>query len=152
MATAPVTLDEQKRQLRLIWMWMLGAVAAYGAVCFIALRTAEMDGGGGPELLHNVFTVAAIVVGALSVWWWRHFLSADPASAGVDNGMGFSQFQTHSFIVWALSEAVAIVGLMLAFVLRSFQEFVPFGVAGAALLVMHHPFRLPYERLRATAQ
>jgi hypothetical protein len=65
--------------------------------------------------------------------------------------MQFTQFQTHSVVVWALSDAVAACGLVLACLVRSFQEFLPFGVAGAVLLVRHHPFRLPYERLRPVA-
>jgi len=49
--------------------------------------------------------------------------------------------------VWALSEAVAVVGFVLAILTRNVWEFVPFGLASVALLVLHHPFRLPYERL-----
>ncbi len=152
MAGAPATLEQQKQLLRLIWTAMLGAVVLYGAVCFLVLRTSAAAANGTTEWLHNAFTAAGIIPGALSIWWRRHFLSADPLPAGVDVGMQFAQFQAHSVIVWALSEAVAACGLALAFVARSFQEFVPFGVASAALLVMHHPFRLPYARLRAVAQ
>jgi hypothetical protein len=148
MATAPVTLDQQKQQLRLLWMAMFGGVAMYGAACFFVLGAASTAADDTPNQLHNVFTVVGIILGALSIWWRRHFLSSDPAPAGADVGMEFIRFQAHSLTVWALSDAVAACGLVLALVVRSFQEFVPFGVAGAALLVMHHPFRLPYDRLR----
>jgi hypothetical protein len=152
MAGAPTTIEQQKQRLRLIWTAMFGAVVSYGAVCFLVLGPSDPGADGTRELLHNAFTVAGIIVGALSVWWRRHFLSTDPAPAGIDVSMRFAQFQSHSVIVWALSEAVAACGLVLAFVVRSFQEFLPFGVASAALLVMHHPFRLPFDRLRAAAQ
>lgn len=152
MATAPVTLDQQKQQLRRIWAAMLGAVASYGAVCLLVLGAADATADDTAGRFHNAFTVVGIILGALSIWWRRHFLSTDPAPAGVDLSMGFPQFQAHSLIVWALSDAVAACGLVLAFLVRSFQEFLPFGVAGAALLIMHHPFRLPYERLRAAGQ
>lgn len=152
MATAPTTLDQQKQQLRFIWRAMLGAVVVYGATCFAVVGTAEDVADGSTEWFHNAFSVAGIILGGLSIWWRRHFLSTEPAPAGVDVSMRFTQLQAHSLIVWALSDAVAACGLVLACVVRSFQEFVPFGVAGAALLVMHHPFRLPYERLRTAVE
>lgn len=146
MATLPVTLDQQKQQLRMIWTAMLSAVLLYGAVCFV---TVNAGADGTPEWLHNAFTVTGIILGGLSVWWRRRFLSTDPQPPGVDHSMGFPRLQGHSVVVWALSEAVAVCGLVLAFIVRSFQEFVPFGVSSVALLVLHHPFRLPFDRLRA---
>lgn len=148
MATAPVTLDEQKRHLRLIWGAMLGAVAVYGTVCFFLVGTSPAAVDTTADQLHYTFTVVGIILGALSIWWRRQFLSTDPAPSGVEASLRFTQFQAHSVAVWALCDAVAACGLVLALLVRSFQEFVPFGVAGAALLVMHHPFRLPYDRLR----
>jgi hypothetical protein len=151
MAPTPVTLDQQKRQLRLIWTAMIGTVGVYGATCLVVVgRWETVDGSA--DWLHNAFTVTGIIVGGLSIWWRRHFLSTDTAPTGAGMGMRFAQLQAHSLIVWGLSDAVAACGLILACLVRSFQEFVPFGAAGAALLVMHHPFRLPYERLRATAE
>ncbi len=151
MTTLPVTLDQQKRQLQITWAAMFGAVAVYGGVCLFLLGK-EAVGNDRTPLLHNAFGVAGIVFGALSIWWRRHFLSADPAPAGVDAGMAFTRFQAHSVVLWALSDAVAVCGLVLALIVRSFQEFVPFGIAAGALLVMHHPFRLPYERLRGATR
>lgn len=150
MTGAPATLDQQKQQLRFIWTAMFGAVVTYGVVCFFVLGVSSAA-GDPTQQFHNAFTVVGIVLGALSIWWRRHFLSTGPAPVGVDISMRFAQLQAHSMVVWALSEAVAACGLMLAVIVRSFQEFVPFGVAGAALLVMHHPFRLPYDRLRPAA-
>jgi hypothetical protein len=144
---APTTVAQRKQLLQLIWTVMCGAVVMYGAVCFVVLRAAAGGADARTGVLHNGFTVAAIFVGALSVWWRRRFLSADPP-AGIDAGLPFARFQTHGIIVWALSEAVAVFGLMLALVVRSFEEFIPFGVASLALLVMHHPFRLPCGRIR----
>jgi drug/metabolite transporter (DMT)-like permease len=151
MATTPVTLDQQKRQLQITWAAMFSAVAVYGGVCLLLLGK-EAAANDRTQLLHNAFGVLGIVFGALSIWWRRHFLSADPRPAGSNDSMAFTRFQAHSVVVWALSDAVGVCGLVLAFIVRSFQEFVPFGIAAAALLVMHHPFRLPYERLRGTTR
>ena len=151
-APAAATLDQQKQQLRLIWTALFGAVLLYGAACYLVVGSAEPAATDATtEWLHNGFTFAGIIVGAASIWWRRRFLSTDPAPAGADAGIPFAQLQTHSVIVWTLCDAVAVCGVVLAVVVRSFQEFVPFGVAGAALLVMHHPFRLPFDRIRATA-
>ena len=150
MARIPQTLEQQKQQLRIVWMAMLGSIVVYAVTCVLVVGRADIS-AETPERFRTVFTVAAIVLGASSIWWWRHFLSADSATAGTDTGMQFTQLQTHSVVVWALSDAVAACGLVLACLVRSFQEFLPFGVAGAVLLVRHHPFRLPYERLRPLA-
>ena len=150
MARIPQKLEQQKQQLRLVWIAMLGAIVVYGVSCVLIVGRAEIS-VEAPERFRIGFTVAGIVLGASSIWWWRHFLSADSAPDGTATAMQFTQFQTHSVVVWALSDAVAACGLVLACLVRSFQEFLPFGVAGAVLLVRHHPFRLPYERLRAVA-
>src|SRR5512142_2292743 len=106
MTTIPITLDQQKRQLQITWAAMFGAVAVYGGVCLFLLGK-EAAGTDGTQLLHNAFGGGGIVFGGLSIWWRRHFLSTDPAPAGVDVSMAFTRFQAHSVVVWALSEAVA---------------------------------------------
>ena len=150
MAHIPQTLEQQKQQLRLVWMAMFGAICAYAVTCVLIVGRADIS-AEAPERFRIGFSVAGIVLGASSIWWWRHFLSTDSVPGGRDTDMQFSRFQTHSVVVWVLSDAVAACGLVLACLVRSFQEFLPFGVAGAVLLVRHHPFRLPYERLRPLA-
>ncbi len=150
MRETPHTLEQQKQQLRVVWMAMLGAIGVYAVTCLLIVGRAEIA-AEAPERIRTAFTVVGIMLGASSIWWWRHFLSAGSVANRTETAMQFTQFQTHSVVVWALSDAVAGCGLVLACVLRSFQEFLPFGVAGAVLLVRHHPFRLPYERLRPAA-
>jgi len=131
-------------------MAMLGAIVVYGLACVLVDGSADIS-PEVPRHFRTGFTLAGIGLGLSSIWWWRRFLSADPAPGEPGASMPFARFQTHSVVVWALSDAVAACGLVLACLVRSFQEFVPFGVAGAVLLVRHHPFRLPYERLEAVA-
>lgn len=148
MARTPTTVEEQSKQLRMLWGCLLSAVPLYGTATFVKLSGTRNVGDG--TTLRNVFTLVAIVIGAISLWWWRHFLSAE-SSPTVVTPLSFRQLQIHSLISWLCGDAIALCGLAVAFLLRDSSEFVPFGVAGAVLLVKQHPFRLPYERLRVTA-
>ena len=132
-----------QQTLRIVWMAMAAAVATYAVVLLAILSPATAPPDTQAELLHNVLTVGGIAVGALSLWWRRQFLGSDPEAPALT----VARLQSSAIVLWALSEAVALVGFVLAILTRNVWEFVPFGLASVALLVLHHPFRLPYERV-----
>ena len=132
-----------QQTLRLVWLAMTAAVATYAVVLLAILGPETPPPDTQAEALHNALTVAGIAVGALSMWWRRRFLGSDPEAPALT----VARLQASAIVVWALSEAVALVGFVLAILTRNVWEFVPFGLASIALLLLHHPFRLPYERL-----
>ena len=144
MTTVPATLPQQKQQLGLIWAGMLASVAVYGIVCSVAVGMAEAGSDADATWPRQVFSAVGIVLGALSMWWRRHFLPLDPSPPAA---LEFTQLQGHCLITWGLSEAVGICGLLTAVLLKDAREYIPFGAASAALLVLHRPSNLPWARL-----
>ena len=144
MQTMPATLAQQKQQVSRIWTAMLSSIVIYGVVCAAAVGMADAGAEADAEWPRRVFSAIGVVLGASSVWWRRRFLASDPVQPAP---LGFMQLQSHSVVAWALSEAVAIGGLLAAFLLRDAREYIPFGAAAAALLLLHRPSNLPWARL-----
>lgn len=134
-----------QQTLRIVWLAMAATVVMYAVVLLAVLGSEMAPPDAQAELLHNALTVVGIAVGALSMWWRRHFLGSDPEAPALT----VARLQSSAIVLWALSEAVALVGCVLAILTRNVWEFMPFGLASIALLVLHHPFRLPYERVSA---
>ena len=53
--------------------------------------------------------------------------------------------RTLCLAVWALSESVAIFGLLLAFFTHSALDFVPLALASVVLLYIHRPWSPPFR-------
>ncbi|HUI28417.1 MAG TPA: hypothetical protein VL403_20230 [Candidatus Kryptonia bacterium] len=133
---------QMKNLLGVIWSGMLVAIVTYGAACLVLAGTPG-DAAEDAETLRYIFTAVAIVVGGLSMWWRHYFLALEgPAT------LGAGALRAHSLVVWALSEAVAICGLLLAVLAHTANEFLPFAFAAAALMILHRPSNLPFARLR----
>ena len=143
MEAGRAELARCQQTLRIVWVAMAAAVAMYAGLLLALLGPEPAPPDAHAELLHNALTVAGIAVGALSVWWRGRFLGHDPEAPALT----VARLQSSAIVLWALSEAVALVGFVLAILTRNVWEFVPFGLASVALLVLHHPFRLPYERV-----
>jgi hypothetical protein len=139
-----VTTEEQRRQIGMLWMAMFSSIAIYGAVCVVAVGNGDGDAEATAVWRYGLST-AGVVLGALSVWWRRYFL---PSDALPPRALGFAQLQGHAVVTWALSEAVGICGVVAAFVLGAAREYIPFGAAAAALLLLHRPANLPLARLQ----
>ncbi len=146
METSEGTEDQQRKVLGILWIAMLNAVGIYALVCLFVVEPLDSRSAEEVEWLRYVLSAAAVGLGVLSVWWRRQFLSPDRAVSGEPTAIEFTQLQTHSLIVWAFSEAIALLGLVLGFLTHSFREFAPFALAAAALLLLHRPTNLPINR------
>ena len=128
--------DAQRRQLGVIWAAMLAAVAVYGAV---AVFLPSANGGGmDAEFVRTALSALAVGSGLAAVLVWRRSLAAG-GGAPIER----SALQSSAIIVWALCESVAVFGLVTVVLTGDAREFVPFGAAAAALLLLHRPARLP---------
>lgn len=133
---------QTKNLLAVLWSGMLIAIGIYALACVLLVEAPD-DAAGNGESLRYLFTAAALGFGGLSIWWHRRFLAPHgPPTLAV------GELRSHSLVVWALSEAVAICGLLLGVLTHAVNEFVPFALAAAALLLLHRPSSLPFERLR----
>lgn len=140
-----LVLTDTHNRLTVIWIGMLLAIVSYAAVCLLLVVSTEAPADGDTDSLRYAFTGVGIGLGALSVWWRRKFLGID-----AETSLTAERLQTHSVVVWALSDAVAVCGLVLGVVSHTVSEFVPFGFAAGALLLLHRPAALPVDRVRQT--
>src|ERR1700687_6081934 len=138
------TLTQRKQQVGLIWAAMLSTVALYGTMSAVVVGIAHAGSETEAEWPRHALSTIAVACGALSIWWHRRFLAADPPTPAT---LAFPQIQGHGIVTWALSEAVGICGLLMAFMVDDAREFIPFGAAAAALLLLHRPSSLPWRRL-----
>jgi F0F1-type ATP synthase membrane subunit c/vacuolar-type H+-ATPase subunit K len=145
MVAVPAVRERQQRQLQNVWSAMLLAVVLYGVVGTLVLNVTGATTVPGAETVRTLMSVAAIVVGLLSVWWRRRFLADETAVSAAS--LPFVRLQTHALIVWALADAVGVFGLAVAVLARDGWEFVPFGAAAIALFVLHRPAKLPWDRV-----
>jgi len=127
--------------LGVVWSAMLIAIVPYGAAC-VAITHVPGDAADDVETLRYGFTAAAIISGAVSMWWRHRFLALEGST------LSLNELRGHAVWVWALSEAVAICGLVLAVLTHAANEFVPFALAAGALMILHRPANLPFARLR----
>ncbi len=148
MGLSGPTGGQRKQVLKMIWGAMLGAVLTYGVVCLVIVGAGDAGRLEENNALRYALSAAAILVGAVSVWWRRRFLPGETA-AGAPVKLAFAQVQSHSVIVWALSEAVALFGLVMGVLTHSFAEFLPFALAAAALLLLHRPSNLPLDQIQS---
>ena len=117
-----------------VWFAMLGSVVFYAGVVFF-VGSARVE---GPVLPWWPFAVAAIVCAWLAFLFHRGIgersrserRAAEAASPLVDPVL---------IRVWALDEAVGVIGLVAALFGGGISVFVPFGVAALALLFLHRP-------------
>jgi len=143
------TLAQRQQQVGIIWSAMLSTVGIYGALSAFVVGTAHAGSDADAQWPRQALSAVALACGVLSVWWHRHFLAADRPTPAE---LAFPQMQGHGVVLWALSEAVGICGLLMAFIVDDAREFIPFGAAAAALLVLHRPSSLPWGRLAASAE
>jgi len=116
---------------RIVWLAMLVAVGLYAVVLAVLLG---QDGTPGDvTALRRVFMGLAfgdfVVIYAL-----RQRLPLDARPAGDAQAV-----LTTYIMCWALSEAVALFGLVLGILGRSFDEAAPFFIVAAALLLWQRP-------------
>ena len=123
---------------RIIWLGMLLAVGAYLLVLAVLLGpdTAPAPMADVATLRRVLMFVTIAVVAVL--FWLRRRLPL--AAFGPDRPTPSAQDVSTTYILcWALSESVALLGLVLGLLSHHIAEAYPFFVVAAALLVWQRP-------------
>lgn len=148
------------RVLRLIWWGFALTVVLYVGVCGLSVGAAAERDLDLTRSLRIVFALAALSLAATSIWWRRVFATssaspfflfvhetADPSAREQALTTAVQRLQTNCLVVWAMSEAVAIFGLVLCIVSHQISEYLPFGAAGLVLLYAHRLEAWPVGRI-----
>ena len=123
---------------RIVWIAMLSAVGAY-VVVLAALLGSDATPAVAVDvtMLRRVLMLTTVGLVA-AVFWIRRGLPL--AAFGTERPTPDAQSVTTTYIVcWALSEAVALLGLVLGLLARNVGEAYGFFVVAAALLVWQRP-------------
>lgn len=145
--------EEQTRRLHMIWIAFLAAVALYAPVPWLLIAEGADSAPIPPAGVSSGLNFAALGAGMSSLVakrWWTHSLQA---ALQADSGARvradlWARLRIGCLITWALSEAVAILGLALALITRQPLESLAPAAAAALLLILHRPDSWP---LRAVA-
>jgi F0F1-type ATP synthase membrane subunit c/vacuolar-type H+-ATPase subunit K len=143
-------MAEQVRQLRIIWIAFLIAVAVYTPIPFLLVADGEGGTAPVPATLRSGMNFAALGAGVASILarrWWTNSLHAALQRDGAAQVSAdpWARLRAGCIISWALSEAVALIGLALAIVTRTPTEGAPFAAGAAALLLYHRPSNWPID-------
>jgi hypothetical protein len=146
-------LDASSRTAHILWFALMMSVAIYGGVSFI-IASQGNEAAAPLALPPFVFPVLAVMSAVAAVVLYRQFTSPDRIRALVSQSRSVEQVPqlvlTASILRWALFESVAIYGLVLAIMSRSFEAFLPYGIVAIGLQAMSPP-RLKQITLSALA-
>jgi hypothetical protein len=147
----------ERSRLRATWIAFLVAVALYTPVPFVVVAAGEGATAPAPEFIRTAMSSAALGAGVASIlarrWWTRSLCAAlerDP-STPVSGGL-WARLRAGCTVTWALSEAVALIGLVGAVLLREPTAGVPLAAAAAALLLYHRPSNWPIAAVERRAR
>lgn len=155
MTAAPEQADlaaEQSRLLHLIWIAFLVAVVAYTPVPWVIIAEGADRAPAPPPGMRSGLHWAALGAAASSLvakrWWTNSLLAAVRTPSGVPVGAdAWARLRSGCVVTWALSEAVALIGLTLALIARRPLDAVPFAAGAALLLYLHRPASWPLQAL-----
>jgi hypothetical protein len=139
---------EQERLLRIIWFAFLLAIIIYAPLPWLMVSAGADPAAAPPLNVRPGLRFAALGAGASSFvakrWWTNSLLAAvhSTSSAGAAPDV-WARLRAGCLIVWALSEAVALMGLASALIARRPLEAVPMTIAALVLLYLHRPASWP---------
>src|SRR5215467_7131690 len=124
-------IDTAMRQLRIIWLALLAAIAAYSFLSFHA----SVHSAPQPILFR---AIALVAVGEVLVLFFfrRRFVLQNALLLVSDagNASALARWRAGHIIVWALSLSIGLYGLMLRYMGFYFRQVSIFFIAGAALM------------------
>jgi hypothetical protein len=146
--------------LRILHAAMAGSVLLYGGIAALLTRNPPdslAERAAPPGYLTPVLGVAAVVVLAAAILVRRHTVARgrdrlfkeDPSGRATtgkpDARARTASYLTRKILSWALVEAAAIFGLVLAFIHWDLMQFLPFGAASMLVLLLLAPTRRELE-------
>lgn len=143
---------EQLRILHIFWISFLAAVAVYVPVPVLIGAEGGEYGAVVPDAvrasMHSAALGAAVASFLARRWWTNSLLAALRRAPGpavrVDPWI---RLRAGCLITWFLSDAVAIIGLLLAILTHRPLAGVPFSLGAALLLYLHRPAVWPLDAL-----
>jgi hypothetical protein len=130
--------------LRIIWMAFLASVGLYVAAFFAVSMAGPAANPPVLAVLRPLFWSLAAAIGVASLWWRRRCLARSaspiaPVPGGDTLPASLGRAGTDCVMAWAMSEAVAVLGLVLGLLSHEVDDFLPMAFAAIVLLYLHRP-------------
>lgn len=143
-------LERQHRTLVLVWAGFLATPVVYLALPRLGAYS-ETIPLGGPSLdisRTSLWAIVVVIVGIL--WWWNQRFLAKEAllkNYAPKRGTPISSYAVKKIVAFALAEAVAIYGLILALSGHHLWDQLVLSVIAALFLLYLYPSRAFFDEL-----
>lgn len=134
-------MAEGRNPLPIIWASLFFSIVLYGIIAFIVVRPAS-----DVELTSFLSSPIAIALHVLALGMLMLSVVLPPVIAAKGASSAAAAERTAWVVRWALIESVAVLGLMLAFLLRDPRAFLLLGIVSAAAMLLAYPRRTEAER------
>jgi hypothetical protein len=160
------SLESQQQVLVVLWAVFVWAIFVYlGITHFILMRSEFAPGGSYSETLRIVLWVLAFVDVATLVWWRKNYLTKEAILGGVRQYKVLQSLQEHTntveeraaavvssyvttkVVLFAIIEALAVYGFVLAVVGRFLPDQYLFSFASLVLLLVEFPSKARLQEL-----
>jgi hypothetical protein len=138
MSDAPA----MRSQLRIMWIAFLGAVAVYTPLPWLIIQAGADSTLPANEALRSGLhsgALGAAVASFLTRRWFTRALHTALQSGSASAGELWTRLRLGCLSTWMVSEAVALIGLMLGLISRQPLDAVPLAAGAAVLLYLHRP-------------
>ncbi len=121
-------------------LWVIWSVFVYSIVLYLGgayfFLDSSVSNPGVVPAVAGVTILLSVVSGVMSVVIRVKLLST---SLDMNSDKDVQKYQTISIINWALSESIAVFGLILAVISGVFYYAIPYCVVSLVLLILHRP-------------
>jgi hypothetical protein len=144
MSAAPA----MRQQLRIMWIAFLAAVAVYTPLPWLIIDAGADSAVPVNEALRSGLhsgALGAAVASFLSRRWFTSGLATALKAGDAAPGELWTRLRLGCLSTWMVSEAVALIGLMLGLMARQPADVLPLAAGAAALLFLHRPAVWPID-------
>jgi len=164
-------LEDQQQVLVLLWVFFLSAIFIYLWLTEVVLgRSGFSAGSSFAEITRVVLWLLAFIELGTFVWWRRRFLSKEAILGGAKKykllqvlqehttpleeraAQVVSSYVTSKIVAFAIIEAMAVYGFVLALIGGYIRDQVLFSLASGMLLVVEFPSKFRLEELVKEAE
>lgn len=135
-------------QLRIMWVAFLVAVVVYAPIPVLIIDAGADRAAPANEALRSGLhsgALGAAVASFLSRRWFTNALQAELRSGRGAAGELWARLRIGCLSTWAVSESVALIGLVLALTGRQPFAGLPFAAGALILLFLHRPAVWPID-------
>ncbi|MBN2328459.1 MAG: hypothetical protein JXR73_15050 [Candidatus Omnitrophica bacterium] len=129
-----------RKKLWFLWSVFIDAIVIYLVLAYFLVSSNTSNPDFVP-IVAMVTILLSIISAMISILIRLKLLTGPIQNGALDihSEQGFQKYQTISIVNWALSESVAVFGLILVIISGNFYYAIPYCVISLILLILHRP-------------